>query len=855
MNAAAALPRSALALALMVGLACPPAVSAAVREDWYMAARNHVEARISVLVATDDEGRQWIRELDLWQLDLPVPKGSTWRYADETYVPLADVDARVELDATSQWLHFLDGDAGTGRAADGEIVADVIVNRQSLSQPYVLEERQGVPWLPPELLAEIRLQAPEGTADTKGWVPVTAVAGEHYLLDRDGMLLEFTVLPQGFGQQRIDGRTGRQRMAGNVEEPVAMPAVLLGYEASAGTSSGGAGWSALAFEAGVSFGDTYCASRHLWRERTGLARLESNCTVSWPEKRTSLVLGDAVSQGSSLGGAVRYGGVRLGTDRSLQPYLLTQPLLGLEGSARLPSVLEVWTDQQLSMRTELAPGDFVIDGLPALSGSGQIRAVVTDLLGRQTVVTVPFYSDPMLLRPGLSDWSLELGRLRVGAGTIDESYGDSFGLATYRTGITSWWTAGGLVEASQGHRRVAADSFVKLGKFGVLETSFSANQTGSVPGRGWVLGYTYRGRRWGFGLRELRRDAGYTDLAWPEPGSAPRRDRQVSLTVQAGAGTLSLGGVQQVDGAGEERSFVRAGLGMPLGPGHVSVSALKSLGDEGNDSWMLMWFLPLGNSSVSAWVDGRDDGVAPGVALQRSQPRGPGYGYRVAWQDAAGQGDRLDADLRWRSGMADGFVQAQRSGAGESINASVAGTVLWAGGDVSFTPRFDGAYALVTLPAPGVRITHDHQVVTSTDRSGRAVVPGLRPYEISRLGVVAEDLPMDVQLGQDAIALIAGRNQVVRADFKASAHRSVTLRVFDAAGVELTPGAIGKPEPGGGEWPLGYDGLMYLEWEDALEAIVIERAGQTLCRIDLGELPENPAAGDIIDVQCEGAGP
>lgn len=852
---AATLPRSALALALMVGLACPPGVSAAVREDWYMAARNHVEARISVLVATDDDGRQWIRELDLWQLDLPVPKGSTWRYAGETYVPLADVDARVRLDATSQWLHFLDGDAETGRAADGEIVADVIVNRQSLSQPYVLEERQGIPWLPPELLAEIRLQAPEGSADSKGWVPVTAVAGEHYLLDRDGMLLEFTVMPQGFSQQRIDGRTGRQRMVGDIEKPAAMPAVLLGYEASAGASSGGAGWSALALEAGVSIGNSYCASRHLWREREGTTRLESNCTISWPEKRISLVLGDVVSQGSPLGGAVRYGGLRLGTDQSLQPYLLTQPLLGLEGSARLPSVLEVWTDQQLSMRTELAPGDFVIDGLPALSGSGEIRAVVTDLLGRQTVVTVPFYSDPLLLRPGLTDWSLEMGRLRVGAGTIDESYGEAFGLATYRTGITSWWTAGGYVEGSQDHRRIAADSFLKLGKFGVLETSFSANRTDAIPGRGWVLGYTYRGRRWGFGLRELRRDGGYSDLAWPEPGSAPRRDRQVSLTVQAGTGTLSLGGVQQVDGAGQERSFVRAGLGMPVGPGHVSISALKSLGDEGRDSWMLMWFLPLGNSSVSAWVDGQEDGLSPGIALQRSQPRGPGYGYRVAWQEDGGQGDRLDADLRWRSGMGDGFVRAQRNGSGESIHASLAGTLLWAGGDLSPTPRFDGAYALVTLPAPGVRITHDNQVVASTDRNGRAVIPGLRPYEISRLGVIAEDLPMDVQLRQDAIALVAGRNQVVRADFQASARRSVTLRIVDAAGVELTPGAVGKTEPDGGMWPLGYGGLLYLEWDGALEAIVVERAGQPLCRIGLGGLPEKPAPGDIVDVKCKGAGP
>lgn len=843
--------RSVLALALVTvaGLAGSPVVAAAVREDWYMAARNHVEARISVLIATDDEGRQWIRELDLSLLDIPVPAGRTWRHSGESYVPLADLDVRVQLDTTSQRLHFLDGQAVTGRAADGEIVADVIVNRQPLTQPYVLEERQGVPWLPPELLAEIRIRAPEGAADPRGWVPITAIAGDHYLLDRDGMSIEFTVKPEMFGQQRIDGRAGRQRLAGTVEQPRPVPAFLLGYDASTGSSNGGTAWSSLALDAGISFGNTYCGSRHLWREREGSTRLDSNCIISWPDARRSLVLGDGVSQASALGGAVRYTGLRFGTDQALQPYLLTQPLLGLEGSARLPSVLEVWTDQQLSLRTELSPGDFVIDGLPALSGSGQIRAVVTDLLGRQTVISVPFYSDPTLLRPGLSDWAIELGRLRVGAGTVEERYGDTFGLATYRSGITPWWTGGGLVEASDDHRRVAADSFLKLGRAGVLETSFSANETDSRSGRGWVVGYTYRARRWGFGFRDVRRDGGYADLAWPKPGTAPRRDQQASLTVQAAAATLSLGGVRQVDGAGNERSFLRAGLGMALGPGHVSITALKSLGAGGNDGLMVLWFLPLGSTSVSAWVDSQDGRLAPGAALQRSQPRGPGYGYRLAWQD-----DRIDANLRWRSAVADGFVQAQRSGSGESLNASVAGTVLWAGGELNFTPKFDGAYALVSLPGSGVRILHDHQVVATTDGSGHAVVTGLRPYEISRLGVIAEDLPLDVQLGRSAIELIAGRNQVVRADFKASSRRSVTLRVLDASGKELATGAVGRTEPSGAEWPLGYGGLLYLEWDGKLDAIVIERTGLTLCRIGLGALPDKPVPGDILEVRCKGAG-
>ena len=146
----------AATMLLLVGLCTPIGAGAAVREDWFMAARDHVEARISVLIATDAKGKQWIRELDLWQLGLPVPTGEMWRYSGEAYVPLSKVAAKVKIDEVSQWIHFLGVDPGTGPGSqddtDGELVVDVVVNRQALSRPYVLEQRQGIPWLPPELL-------------------------------------------------------------------------------------------------------------------------------------------------------------------------------------------------------------------------------------------------------------------------------------------------------------------------------------------------------------------------------------------------------------------------------------------------------------------------------------------------------------------------------------------------------------------------------------------------------------------------------------------------------------------------------------------------------------------------------
>ena len=55
----------------------------------------------------------------------------------------------------------------------------------------------------------------------------------------------------------------------------------------------------------------------------------------------------------------------------------TQPLLGVEGSARLPSVLEIWLGQQQVMRSDLPPGPFVVEGIPGRTGRGELQAVIT----------------------------------------------------------------------------------------------------------------------------------------------------------------------------------------------------------------------------------------------------------------------------------------------------------------------------------------------------------------------------------------------------------------------------------------------------------------------------------------------
>ena len=133
--------------------------------------------------------------------------------------------------------------------------------------------------------------------------------------------------------------------------------------------------------------------------RRSLARLDTTWTRDFPDQLATLRLGDSISTPGAWGRAVRFGGVQYGTNFSTQPSLVTTPLLAAQGEALVPSTVDVFVNGRQVASAAVPPGPFAIDNVPALTGSGQLQVVVTDVLGRQQVLSQPYYSGMALLRP------------------------------------------------------------------------------------------------------------------------------------------------------------------------------------------------------------------------------------------------------------------------------------------------------------------------------------------------------------------------------------------------------------------------------------------------------------------------
>src|SRR5439155_132599 len=182
---------------------------------------------------------------------------------------------------------------------------------------------------------------------------------------------------------------------------------------------------------------TSSIARNLTDDRTlgiprGLVRLETTFTRDFPASNHTLRVGDTSTRAAMWGREVYFGGVRYGSNFALTPGYVSQPLPAVTGLSAAPSTVELYVNDVLRQVSNVPAGPFAIDSLPVLTGNGEARLVVRDLLGRETVIVQPFFTSSQLLSPGLDDWSAETGAVRRDLGSASDHYGPGFMSGTWR---------------------------------------------------------------------------------------------------------------------------------------------------------------------------------------------------------------------------------------------------------------------------------------------------------------------------------------------------------------------------------------------------------------------------------------
>jgi outer membrane usher protein len=680
---------------------------------------------------------------------------------------------------------------------------DVTVNGEK-GGTWVFIERNGVLYAPRDAFDQWRVQLGSDVVpiDFKGepYWPLAAVPGFKSKIDYGQLSATLVFDARSFTALKLDKEI--------VKRPVvspALPSVFLNYDFSyTGQSLRNAPMVndiGMLTEVGVSGSWGVLTSSQLTRHVTAgveedspkpLLRLETTFTHDFPETNRTLRIGDATTRSGTWARNVYFGGVQFGTNFALTPGFVSQPIPSVRGLSTAPSTVELYVNDVLRQVSNVPTGPFAIDNFPIVSGSGEARVVVRDLLGRETVLVQPFFASSQLLAAGLNDWSVEAGKVRRDLGLASNDYGETFTSGTWRRGISDHLTLEGHAELTP-HMKNAGVTAITVLPFQFLGTfSIAAsNMSGVGSGASWLVGFDRNTLHSAITFQALGNSDRFRMLGQDDFVPPNRLQVAGSYTYYADKyGSFGLGFAKIEPVEGTQVTTLSANYSVTLfESASLSISASRAVvGGTGNSIGMT-FTLPLDNSrTLTASTTSRAGVNDYYLAASRT----PGMDSALGWRALAGTQDErphAEAGLYWMGNKGTATADLATDANRTALRVGADGGFVAAAGSVFATRRLDQSFAIAKVDGfPDVGVGIGSNVLTKTDSSGTALVPNIWPYERNSVRLDPQDLPISAEIDSIEHQVVPAWRSGVLVTFPVRSGRGALLRiVFDD----------GQPAPAG----------------------------------------------------------
>lgn len=731
-------------------------------------------------------------------------------------------------------------------------------------------------------LAEIGVKAP-GAGDPQEEVALDDIDGLAYDYDAPRQQIRLTLAPQAMAERVY--RAGTQNRDRRAEELAETPfggllnyhlrsSMMRDFRSAANYQGASATLDARLFSPYGVFRSAAIVGSTVANRFTQV-RLDTNLSYADPERLRNYVLGDTIATGPAWARSIRLAGVQVQRNYGLRPDLVTAALPAISGSAAVPTTVDVYVNNMLTISQPVEPGPYRIDAIP-VAGDGSTRVLTRDATGQVIETSTPFIVNSRILAPGAYDWSLEFGLPRQYYALRSDFYSrTAVASGSLRHSVTDWLT----VEA---HGEAASSLFGNASagaSFRLFDRAVASVAAGGSYWRGAVGSLFYAGfetRVLGayvslssqrtFGLfNDLASVTAPTENVYGQPFLFGQSVADARLWSRSQAGfygayysslrppraldrasfgfpapfdekttvNLTLVNIAQGPGARNSRMATLGASRTLFGDISAYVALTYDIVNRDQRSVFAGLSMPLGGgttvSASFAPLNGRS-GVMVDAGRPISQEAGS-WGWRVRNTGLNGSGAYREAAVGYRheyGRIEAGASQMDRT-AGGYVEADGALAAVWGAG-VAAGNHVSDSFALVNAGAPGVEVLSENRRVGDTNMLGTLLVPNLRAFESNRLALNMETVPLDRQVAESERMVRPMRGAGVAVDFAGKRRQSgLVVILTDEKGARLPAGARAMASGSGDALVVGYDGRLWLP-EPQAENDVVVSLGMTECR-------------------------
>jgi outer membrane usher protein FimD/PapC len=526
--------------------------------------------------------------------------------------------------------------------------------------------------------------------------------------------------------------------------------------------------------------------------QNSFVRNQTYWQTDFPNKMTSVIIGDNSSYAGTWGNSLSYGGIHYGSNLNLQPFTVFSATPIIQGQATVPSTAQLLLNNQMPLaKTDLPAGPFSLSNIPVINGNGTITMLLQNNTGAvYQEVTIPFYASNNILKKGVYQYRYDSGLPNTNPGGLNLGYQESqtFFSTDQLYGVTDQYTIDVHSEAQPGtlydigitHNTLILNQFVAS-----LTTAVSSSKDWGVGG---LLGLGFNRQVTDSSKISYGYQLTLTTPTFQQLGiiTTTGQDYPIQQTVfvnvpisQSSSVSFGANEQNQVE-YGDSSTYNSTFLWQISRSFNFNATAMYTLQPSSGSGLSLLanlnYIFKDAASLQNSIQNTRQNNVSTNIASSQYQYNDPTNTYGYNYGGTISSTDSISNNQSPTSIMGGGFYNFKnfnntlqtvfQDQNNYSVVGSTQGSLILSSDGVNFGRYSNLSFVLVSVGnIPNVGILLNGSFIGRTDKKGYFLIPNVQSYLTQKISVDVNTLPINIVLNEYEKTITTPLNAGIKVEF------------------------------------------------------------------------------------------